>query len=49
MAQRVTDALNRSGGQDLPLVALTPAPACEGYRNKAQIPVAKGKHGIDAA
>ena len=32
----------------LPLVALTPAPACEGYRNKAQFPVAMGKNGIEA-
>lgn len=47
-AQRVTDALNRIGGQNLPLVALTPAPACEGYRNKAQFPVAMGKNGIEA-
>ena len=47
-AQRVTDALNRIGGQNLPLVALTPAPACEGYRNKAQFPVAMGKTGIEA-
>lgn len=44
-AQRVTDALNRIGGQNLPLVALTPAPTCEGYRNKAQFPVAMGKNG----
>ena len=47
-AQRVTDALNRIGGQNLPLVALTPAPTCEGYRNKAQFPVAMGKTGIEA-
>ena len=47
-AQRVTDALNRIGGQNLPLVALTPAPTCESYRNKAQFPVAMGKTGIEA-
>ena len=44
-AQRVTDALNRLGGQTLETVALTPAPTCEGYRNKAQFPSAQGKSG----
>lgn len=44
-AQRVTDALNRLGGQTLETVGLTPAPSCEGYRNKAQFPVAVGKNG----
>ena len=44
-AQRVTDALNRLGGQALETVGLTPAPSCEGYRNKAQFPVAVGRNG----
>lgn len=44
-AQRVTDALNRLGGQSLETVPITPAPTCEGYRNKAQFPVAPGKNG----
>ena len=44
-AQRVTDALNRLGGQSLETVPITPAPTCEGYRNKAQFPVAPGKDG----
>ncbi|MDR0890406.1 MAG: 23S rRNA (uracil(1939)-C(5))-methyltransferase RlmD [Oscillospiraceae bacterium] len=42
-AQRVTDALNRLGGQNLERVPLTPAKSCEGYRNKAQYPVAQTK------
>ena len=42
--QRVLDALNRLGGQSLKTVAITPAPTCEGYRNKAQYPVAAEKN-----
>lgn len=38
-AQRVTDALNRIGGQNLPLVSIVPSPQQTGYRNKAQYPV----------
>ncbi len=46
--QRVLDALNRLGGQHLTDLPITPAPTCEGYRNKAQYPVAAGKKGITA-
>lgn len=46
--QRVLDALNRLGGQKLSDLPITPAPTCEGYRNKAQYPVAAGKNGITA-
>ena len=42
--QRVLDALNRLGGQSLETLALTPAPTCEGYRNKAQYPVTTEKN-----
>lgn len=38
--QRVLDALNRLGGQDLKTLAITGAKSCECYRNKAQYPVA---------
>lgn len=47
-AQRVTDTLNRLGGQSLKSVPLTPAPTCEGYRNKAQFPVGQSKKKITA-
>ena len=43
--QRVLDALNRLGGQALTDLPITPAPTCEGYRNKALYPVASGKDG----
>ena len=46
--QRVLDALNRLGGQELETIELTPAPSCEGYRNKAQFPVAPSKNGLEA-
>ena len=39
-AQKVTDALNRIGGQHLEPVKITGAPEINGYRNKAQYPVA---------
>ena len=39
-ARRVTDALNRIGGQSLELVPIVPSPRETGYRNKAQYPVA---------
>ena len=42
--QRVLDALNRLGGQSLETLALTPAPTCEGDRNKAQYPVTTEKN-----
>lgn len=45
--QRVLDALNRLGGQNLETLAITGATTCEGYRNKAQYPVsAEGKAGF---
>lgn len=46
--QRVLDALNRLGGQALETVEITGAPTCEGYRNKAQFPVAPAKNGAAA-
>ena len=44
-ADRVRQALNRIGGENLEAVSLLAAPSCTGYRNKAQYPVAarKGK------
>ena len=44
-AERVRSCLNRIGGENLEEVPILAAPACEGYRNKAQYPVAakKGK------
>lgn len=47
-AQRVLDALNRLGGQSLTQMPITPAQSCEGYRNKAQFPVAPDKKGLTA-
>lgn len=47
-AQRVLDALNRLGGQSLEHIELTGAKTCEGYRNKAQYPVAPTKKNLDA-
>jgi len=44
-AQRVRDALTRLGGFDPGELPILGAPSCEGYRNKAQYPVAPGKHG----
>ncbi len=38
-AQRVTDALNRIGGLNVPTVDILGSPAVTGYRNKAQYPV----------
>ena len=42
-AQRVTDCLNRIGGEHLEEVPILAAPTCYGYRNKAQYPVAVKK------
>ncbi len=42
-ADRVRQALNRLGGEDLEEVPLLSAPTCYGYRNKAQYPVASKK------
>ena len=44
-AERVRTCLNRIGGENLEQMTILAAPACEGYRNKAQYPVSvkKGK------
>ena len=42
-ADRVKQALNRIGGQELAEVPIMGAPTCYGYRNKAQYPVASKK------
>ena len=39
-ADRVCQALNRLGGESLDSVPILSAPDCQGYRNKAQYPVA---------
>ena len=40
-AERVRQALNRIGGENLQELPILAAPTCEGYRNKAQYPVAQ--------
>jgi len=47
-ADRVRQALNRIGGESLEEIPILSAPACTAYRNKAQYPVANGKHGVYA-
>ena len=42
-AQRVTDCLNRIGGEHLDTVPILAAPTCHDYRNKAQYPVSSKK------
>ena len=42
-ADRVRQALNRIGGENLEEIPILSAPTCEGYRNKAQYPVASQK------
>ena len=42
-AERVRQALNRIGGEDLQEVPILAAPTCQGYRNKAQYPLASQK------
>ena len=42
-AERVRQALNRIGGENLDEVPILAAPRCDGYRNKAQYPVAYRK------
>ncbi len=44
-ARRVTDALQRIGGQHISQVPIHAAPQITGYRNKAQYPVAPGADG----
>ena len=42
-ANRVRQALNRIGGENLEEIPILSAPTCQGYRNKAQYPVAVNK------
>ena len=42
-AERVRQALNRIGGENLEELPILSAPSCYGYRNKAQYPVASKK------
>ena len=42
-ADRVKTCLNRMGGENLTEVPILAAPTCQGYRNKAQYPVAAKK------
>ena len=42
-AERVRQALNRIGGENLEKVEILSAPSCYGYRNKAQYPVSSRK------
>jgi len=42
-ADRVRQALNRIGGESLEQIPILSAPTCQGYRNKAQYPVASKK------
>jgi len=42
-AERVRQALNRIGGENLEEIPILSAPLCTGYRNKAQYPVASLK------
>ncbi len=42
-AERVKTCLNRIGGENLTEMPILSAPTCEGYRNKAQYPVAVKK------
>jgi 23S rRNA (uracil1939-C5)-methyltransferase len=42
-AERVRSCLNRIGGEHLDMVPILAAPTCDGYRNKAQYPVASRK------
>ena len=42
-ADRVLSCLNRIGGESLEAVPILAAPTCQGYRNKAQYPVAVQK------
>ena len=42
-ADRVRQALNRIGGENLEEISILSAPTCHGYRNKAQYPVSSKK------
>ena len=47
-ADRVRQALNRIGGENLEALPILAAPTCTGYRNKAQYPVSSKKNGVFA-
>ena len=47
-AERVRQALNRIGGEQLEQVPILSAPTCHGYRNKAQYPVSSRKNRVFA-
>ena len=47
-ADRVKQALNRIGGENLEQVSILSAPTCYGYRNKAQYPVSSKKNRVFA-
>ena len=47
-ADRVRQALNRIGGENLTDMPILAAPTCKGYRNKAQYPVASHKERVYA-
>ncbi len=47
-ADRVRQALNRIGGENLDSIDILSAPTCYGYRNKAQYPVASQKNRVFA-
>ena len=45
--QQVTDTFRRIGGYQGPVLPILPSPLQDGYRNKAQIPVRAGRHGLE--
>ena len=47
-ADRVRQALNRIGGENLGELPILAAPTCRGYRNKAQYPVSSKKNRVFA-
>ena len=47
-ADRVRQALNRIGGENLEELPILSAPTCQGYRNKAQYPVSAKKNRVFA-
>ena len=47
-AERVRQALNRIGGENLDSIPILSAPTCYGYRNKAQYPVSSHKGSVYA-
>jgi len=47
-SERVRQALNRLGGENLERIPILSAPTCYGYRNKAQYPVSSQKNRVYA-